>query len=232
MSRFPVDGRSAGGYDQSLLQIAPQITRADRQQGYSVDILEQGGQPNYQHGPNAPRRQPIVQGYEQHRFQQSQYLQQPSYSYDRSAPPPFEKANYYSSSSSTSHQQDIFAITPYKPKKPWFRTKRGLGILFVVLLVLAGAVVGIVLGVSAMNKANANKQSAQLGNGGVEPSGAQSGGAAGTNALPSLPSLSLVTLATAQQAAAGSPADRALSLTAPAAAGPTATPPAQAPPTK
>lgn len=31
MSRYPVLGRPAGGYDESLLQIAPQITRADRQ---------------------------------------------------------------------------------------------------------------------------------------------------------------------------------------------------------
>ena len=31
MSRYPVHGRPANGYDESLLQIAPQITRADRQ---------------------------------------------------------------------------------------------------------------------------------------------------------------------------------------------------------
>lgn len=195
MSRYPVVGRAAGGYDQSLLQKAPQVTRADRQEGYSVDILEQGRP----HGPNAPRRQPIAQGYEQHR------PQQPSNGYDRSAPPSFEKADYYSSSSHThSDQRDIFAITPYKPKKPWYRTKRGLAILFVVLLVLAGATVGIVFGVNAMRKAKAaeRQRGPQSGNGSDQApaTSADRGGAANTVVLPTLPSLSLITLGRGPQA--------------------------------
>jgi len=205
MSRYPVFGRPAGGYDESLLQIAPQITRADRQQGYSVDILEQG--PNYQYDPNAPRRQPIAQGYEQHRFQNRQHQHQPSYPYDQSLPPSLEKADYYSSSSSTEHQRNLFAINSYKPKKPWFRTKRGLLILFVVILVVAGGVVGIVFGVrAAMNKAKSDKTAAQKGaqSGSASEVGAsgRGGGVATTNdgnALPSLPSLSLVTLGSARQ---------------------------------
>jgi len=209
MSRYPVFGRPAGGYDESLLQKAPQITRADRQQGYSVDVLEQG--PNYQYDPNAPRRQPIVQGYEPRRFQQRQPPQQPSYRYDQSVPPSFEKADYYSSSSSTENQRDIFTINTYKPRKPWFRTKRGLLILFVSFLVVAGGVVGIVFGVrAAMNKANSDKSAAQRGaqsgNGSSEVGGSGKGGGAVTtkdgNALPSLPSLSLVTLGSVRQSAA------------------------------
>lgn len=219
MSRYPVFGRPAGGYDESLLQIAPQITRADRQQGYSVDILEQG--PNYQYDPNAPRRQPITQGYEQHRFQQRQHQQQPSYPYDQSIPPSFEKADYYSSSS-TEDQRDIFAINTYKPKKPWFRTKRGLLILFVSILVVAGVVVGIVFGVrAAMNKAKSDKtaaqKAAQSGSGGSEVGeSGRGGGAANTNdgnALPSLPSLSLVTLGSFRQPAATTASQANLVLT-------------------
>jgi hypothetical protein len=205
MSRYPVLGRPAGGYDESLLQFAPQITRADRQQGYNVDILEQGA--GYQYGANVPRRQPIAQGYEPRRFQQRQPPQQPSYPYDQSIPPSFEKAEYYSSSSNED-QRDIFAINPFKPKKPWFRTKRGLLILFVVILVVAGATVGITFGVrAAMNKAAADKKAAQRsGQGGSdgESSGVGKGGAVtnDSNAIPTLPSLSLVTLGNTQQPAA------------------------------
>jgi len=219
MSRYPVFGRSAGGYDESLLQIAPQITRADRQQGYSVDVLEQ--RPNYQYDPNAPRRQPIAQGYEQRRYQHRQPRQQPSYPYDQSVPPSFEKADYYSSSS-TENQRDIFTTNTYKPRKPWFRTKRGLLILFVSILVVAGAVVGIVFGVrAAMNKAKSDKtaaqKGAQSGNGGSEVGSGKGGGAVTTNngnALPSLPSLSLVTLGSVRQSAAttASPANLVLTL--------------------
>ena len=171
-----------------------------------MDILQQG--PNYQYyDPNAPRRQPITQGYEQRRFQQRQPQQQPSYRYDQSVPPSFEKADYYSSSS-TENQRDIFTINTYKPRKPWFRTKRGLLILFVSILVVAGAVVGIVFGVrAAMNKANSDKTAAQRGsqsgNSGSEVGeSGKGGGAATTNALPSLPSLSLVTLGSDRQPAA------------------------------
>jgi len=225
MSRYPVFGRSAGGYDKSLLQIAPQITRADRQQGYSVDILEQG--PNYQYDPNAPRRQPITQGYEPHRFQQRQPRQQPSYPYDQSIPPSFEKADYYSSSS-TEDQRDLFAINSYKPKKPWFRTKRGLLILFVSILVVAGGVVGIVFGVrAAMNKAKSDKSTAQrgaqTGSGGSEVGASgRGGGVANTNdnALPSLPSLSLVTLGSVRQPPATTASQANLVLTRPAVTAP------------
>jgi hypothetical protein len=168
-----------------------------------VDILEQGA--NYHYGPNAPRRQPIAQGYEQRQYQHKRPTQQPSYQYDQSVPPSLEKADYYSSSS-TSHQHDIFTINPYKPKKPWFRTRRGLAIIFVVILVVAGGVVGTVFGVRAMNKANADRNAAQRGpqsgNGGGEAGTARGGGAATTNdpnSLPALPSLKLVTLRSARQ---------------------------------
>jgi len=208
MSRYPVLGRPANGYDQSLLQAAPQITRADRQQGYSVDILEQRANPQY--GANMPRRQPIAQGYEPHRFQQRQAQQQPSYPFDQSIPPSFEKAEYYSRSS-TEDQRDIFRINPFKPKKPWYRTTRGLLILFVVLLVVAGAAVGITFGVrAAMNNAAADKKAAQrsgqAGSGGSEgPASSREKGGGVTNVsngLPTLPSLELVTLGSTQQPAA------------------------------
>jgi hypothetical protein len=216
MSRYPVFGRPAGGYDESLLQIAPQITRADRQQGYSVDVLEQ--RPNYQYDPNAPRRQPVAQGYEQRRYQHRQHRQQPSYPYDQSVPPSFEKADYYSSE----NQRDIFTTNTYKPRKPWFRTKRGLLILFVSILVVAGGAVGIVFGVkAAMNKAKSDKtgaqRGAQSGNGGSEVASGRGGGAVTTNdgsALPSLPSLSLVTLGSVRQppATTASPGNLVLTL--------------------
>lgn len=174
-----------------------------------MDILERGA--NYQYGSNVPRRQPIAQGYEQRRFQQSQPPQQPSYPYDQSIPPSFEKAEYYSPSSNED-QRDIFTINPFKPKKPWFRTKRGLLILFVVILVVAGAAVGITFGVrAAMNKAAADKKAAQRsgqagsGSGSEgEASGVGKGGGVtnDSNALPTLPSLSLVTLGSTRQPAA------------------------------
>jgi len=219
MSRYPTLGR--GGYDESLLQIAPQVTKADRQQGYSVDILERGGPSNFnrpQVGPNPPRPQQFAQGSEQPRSQQGKPPQQPvsSYGYDLSAPPPLEKADYYSSSASLD-QRDVYKIDPYvPPKKPWFRTKRGLGIIFLIVVLLAGAAVGIALGISTtVNKANADRQGVQpgaqqgsggtTGGGGVSPSGAEAGsGAASTNDpnnLPSLPTLSLISLNLAQQAA-------------------------------
>jgi len=178
-----------------------------------VDILEQGEQSNFygpQFGPNAPRRQPVAQGYEQPRSQQRQAPQQSasSYPYGQSVPPPLDKTDYYSTPASFD-QQDVFKINPHKPsKKPWFRTVRGLLILLIVLLVLAGAGVGIALGVvPAINKSNANKKGVQQGSqsptGGVPPSSA--GGDTSTNdpnALPTLPSLNLITLSPTRQSAA------------------------------
>lgn len=179
-----------------------------------MDILEQRA--NYQYGGgNVPRRQPIAQGYEPHRFQQRQAPQQPSYPYDQSIPPSFEKAEYYSPSS-TEDQRDIFRINPFKPKKPWYRTIRGLLILFVVILLVAGAAVGITFGVrAAMNKAAADQKAAQrngqAGNGVGEKGG---GVTIDSTALPTLPSLILVTLGSTQQAAASiaSPANLVLTL--------------------
>jgi hypothetical protein len=240
MSRYPAFGGPAGGYDESLLQMAPKITKADRQQGYSVDILEQGRQSNFQYGANAPRRQPVAQGYEQPRFQQRQ---QPSSSNNHSSPPSLEKADYYSSS--TSGQRDIFQIKPYKPAKPWYRTKRGLVIIFIIILVLAGGAVGIVFGIRATsNRANAdrgppqNGAQSRNGGGGAATSAERGGGAASSNVLPALPSLSLITLGNGQQSVANTPSrppNLALTLkvnSAPAATAPqtppAATTPAQA----
>lgn len=181
-----------------------------------MDILEPGA--NYQNGANAPRRQPIAQGYEPYQYQHRP--QQPSYSYEQSVPPSLEKTDYYTSSTSDNH--DIFTVDPYKPKKPWYRTKRGLLILFVVLLVVAGAAVGIVFGVrAAMNNANANRRptqrGSQSGNNGGNEAGTQRGGGVVTttdpNALPALPTLSLVTLRSAQQSAAATPSSGNLVLT-------------------
>jgi hypothetical protein len=222
MSRYPVFAQPAGGYDQSLLQIAPQVTQADRQQGYSVDILEQGGPSNYYGSPNAPRRQQFAGGYEQARSQQRQQPN-PSYPYDQSVPPSLEKADYYTPQASLDQdQRDIFTINPYKSPKPWYRTTRGLVIIFIVILLLIGGAVGVVLGVRAStNKVNADRKSAQDGSrtGGVAPTSAERGGegesTSDPNALPTLPSLSLVRLDTTQAAAAT--ADIVLNLKAPAA---------------
>jgi len=215
MSRYPAFG-PAGGYDESLLRIAPQITKADRQQGYSVDILEQGGPSNYrrpQFDPNAPRGQQFAGRYEQSRSQQ-RHQPNPSYPYDQPAPPSLEKADYYSPQASLDqhqHQRDIFTVNPYKPRKPWYRTTRGLVILAIVLLLLIGGAVGIALGVRAStNKANQDKsaqQGAQTGiSGGVAPTSAERGGEGAntkdSTALPTLPSLSLVQLDPSTRAAA------------------------------
>jgi len=210
MSRPPVFGGPAGGYDESLLRSAPQITKADRQQGYSVDILEQGGQSNYHRGqfdPNVPRRQQFAGGYERE-------LPNPFPPYDQPAPPSLEKADYYSPHGSLEQQRDIFTINPYKPPKPWYRTTRGLVILFIVLLLLIGGAVGIVFGVrAASNKVNADKQSAQQGqtgtNGGVAPTSAQRGGQGANTiddtSLPVLSTESFVRLDPTSQASAPAP---------------------------
>jgi len=210
MSRYPAFGR--GGYDESLLQVAPQVTKADRQQGYNVDLLEQGGTSNFygpQFGPDAPRPSPqqFTPGYEQSRSQQRQPPQQPGSSNDHSSPPSLEKVDYYSSSGSV-NQRDIYATNAYvPPKKPWFRTKRGLAIIFLTVVLIAGAVVGIAVGISTSNdKSNADKKGAQegvrQGSGGTGVvSSAEAAGQANTS-LPSLPSLSLVSLDLAQQPAA------------------------------
>ena len=184
-----------------------------------MDILEQGGQSNY-HGPefdpNAPRRQQFAGGYGQSRSQQRQppHRPNPSYSYDQPAPPSLEKADYYSPQASLDqHPRDIFAIKPYKPRKPWYRTPRGLVIIFIILLLLIGGAVGAVFGVRAStNKVNAEKKSAQQGGqsgtsrGGVAPTSAARGSEGEStndpNALPTLPSLSLVRLDSATQDAA------------------------------
>jgi len=204
MSRYPVSGRAAGGYDESLLQIAPRITKADRQQGYSVDVLERGAQSNFygpRFGPSPPGRQPFSQGYGQTRFQQSQPPRQPaSYPYDYPAPPSLERADYYSAPA-PSNQPDIYTVNPYKPpKKPWFRTTRGIVIIFIIILVLVGAAVGIALGVTAAkSKASADKKGAQGGSRGPGSSAERGGGAANTNGLPPLPSLSVVPLESTRQ---------------------------------
>jgi hypothetical protein len=207
MSRYPTFG--GGGYDESLLRVAPQITKADRQQGYNVDILEQGGTPNFygpQFGPDAPRPSPqqFTPGYEQPRSQQRQTPAQPGSSNDQSLPS-LEKVDYYSSAGPL-NQRDIHATNTYTPpKKPWFRTKRGLAIIFFTVLLIAGAVVGIAVGITTTKtKAKADEEGVQEGarQGSGGAGAAPSGGQADTG-LPSLPStLSLVSLDLAQQPAA------------------------------
>jgi len=209
MSRYPAFGR--GGYDESLLQVAPKITKTDRQQGYNVDLLEQGGTSNFygpQFGPDATRPSPqqFTPGYEQPQSQQSKPPQQPGSSNDHSALPSLEKVDYYSPAGPL-NQRDIYATNTYTPpKKPWFRTKRGLAIIFLIVLLIAGAVVGIAVGITTSNnKAKADEEGVQQGErqgsggAGVAPS-AEAGGQANTS-LPSLPSLSLVSLDLAQQPA-------------------------------
>jgi hypothetical protein len=212
MSRYPAVGGPAGGYDESLLQRAPQITKADRQEGYSVDILEQGGQANYypsQFDPNGSRRQQYAGGYAQGRSQQ-RHQPSPSYPYDQPGPPSMDKADYYSPQTSLEqHPPDIFTVKPYQPPKRWYRTTRGLVILFIVVLVLIGAGVGIAFGIRAStNKVNADKnaqQGAQNGTGGVPPTSADRGSQGeNVNTTPPLtvPSLSVTRLDPATQAAA------------------------------
>lgn len=176
-----------------------------------MDILEQGGQSNYNRSQFDPRRQQFAGGYEQARSQQRQQPK-PFYPYDQPAPPSLDKADYYSPQTSLEqHPRDIFTVNPYKPPKPWYRTTRGLVILFIVILLLIGAGVGIALGVRAsMNKTNADKKGPQQGqagtSGGVAPTGAQRGSEGESDtSLPALTTQSFLRLDPTSQASAPAP---------------------------
>jgi hypothetical protein len=172
MSQYP--------YDQNLFEHV-RVTRADKQEGYDVTILDphprRGLQPHLQPGlvqPQHPQR-----AHPRHT------------SSHQSAPPSFEQVDYYHSQPSP--------LQP-KPRKPWYRST--VFVLLIVLLALVGATVGIVFAVK--NNARANSSPSQQG--ALAPTSAEKGSegvnTTDPNALPTLPSLSVVRLDTPTPAAA------------------------------
>jgi len=124
-----------GGYDQSLIAQAPEITRADRQEGYDINLVAHGH--NTAHPP--PARSPALQ-------LQPQPTPGPLGSQTSLEKPPGvpPTTNGYS-------QQDNFTSKPI----PWYKTTKGIAILIVAAVVLVGVVVGVAVGVTHKNNSAA-----------------------------------------------------------------------------
>jgi len=121
-------------YDQNLLGEAPRATRAQLQQGYSVDLLEQPAEP--------PRRTPS--------------LRSPTPHVPQSGPAaiavPLTPA--IPENSSGEKFDSPVPLPTSKPKTSFWRTRNGIITLAVLALVVIGAVVGGAVGGTVGKKSN------------------------------------------------------------------------------
>ncbi|KAI0270576.1 hypothetical protein BC834DRAFT_967341 [Gloeopeniophorella convolvens] len=150
-------------YDHSLLSAVPDPTRAEKQEGYNVDLLEEG-----RNGRAATPPPPAA----------SEHGQGAPFDYSPGA------VGYARNGSST---QDL--PEPVKPKTPWYRTKYGIiGIIVALLVIIAAAVGGGVGGTQHHHHSDAsNNATNQEGQSGGQQGvgGSSSSGASSTSSAPS-----------------------------------------------
>jgi len=132
MSRYPPFGETSSyPYDRTLLAGAPSITRADRQAGYNIDILERGvvpsaAPPNQTQGPN-----PFTD-----------------------TPTDLLNKELYSHPAAT---DTTSVISPYR----WYRTKRGIAIIVLTFLVVLSVIIGVAVGVTQEKQRQATTAAVQ-----------------------------------------------------------------------
>lgn len=162
---------SSGGYDQSLIAQAPDITKSDRQEGYDINLVEQSRKTPFSppDGPltrttNPPAVPPASGSHS---------------SLEKSAVTPQSASNAYSNNFTKSKST------------PWYRTTKGLAIMIIVAFVVVGVIVGVAVGVTQSkktpNQVTAGVAGVAGATGAIATQGAVStqGGTAGNDDVPS-----------------------------------------------
>ncbi|KAG1750437.1 uncharacterized protein EDB91DRAFT_1244022 [Suillus paluster] len=145
-----------GGYDQNLLDEAPAATRAQRQEGYNVDLLDDR--------PNRPLS--------------TQPLQTP--------PPQITHRDTDVESNSQEKVVPGAVTNASPPTKSFWRRRNGIITIFVIVVVVLGAVIGgAVGGTVGKHSSTTSTNAASTTIPGVQPtSSAASGGAAPATDTP------------------------------------------------
>ncbi|KIJ24661.1 hypothetical protein M422DRAFT_39064, partial [Sphaerobolus stellatus SS14] len=128
---YPKPSPLEAGYDQSLLQATPEVTRAERQEGYNVDLLNDDGRPR-------PQRSATQRTAASH----SQSVRAASARESARHPSAFPGKEAYVPSLPV----PITAAPTRSTNVPWFRTTRGIIALAIIVIVIVGAVVGGAVG--------------------------------------------------------------------------------------
>ncbi|KIJ36448.1 hypothetical protein M422DRAFT_261191 [Sphaerobolus stellatus SS14] len=128
---YPKPSPLEAGYDQSLLQATPEVTRAERQGGYNVDLLNDDGRPR-------PQRSATQRTAASH----SQSVRAASARESARHPSAFPGKEAYVPSLPV----PITAAPTRSTNVPWFRTTRGIIALAIIVIVIVGAVVGGAVG--------------------------------------------------------------------------------------
>lgn len=190
MSRYPDLSQQPGQapksamrttYDRSLLVNAPSLTRADRQEGYNIDILDRGsyGQPQPQSATGRIRinldAAPPPSSASGYAYGNGRYNDSGATLGVPPALPSFDQTPSYNNSNNSSSNRigdsekgwsappplltDPYSTNGggYGNKLPFWRTKKGMIIIFVSIILVVGIVAGIVAGVVSQKK---NKEDA------------------------------------------------------------------------
>ncbi|KAN0080216.1 hypothetical protein V8E55_009782 [Tylopilus felleus] len=111
-------------YDQTLLDEAPRATRAQLQEGYSVDLLEQ-----------PPRRAPSVR-----------HPPPPQSPHPPPVPPVPVPVTPAIPETASREKLGSPVYAPTKPRTSFWRTRNGIITIFAIVLIVIGAVVGGAVG--------------------------------------------------------------------------------------
>ncbi|KIJ54092.1 hypothetical protein M422DRAFT_241348 [Sphaerobolus stellatus SS14] len=130
------------GYDQSLLHATQEVTRAERQEGYNVDLLNDDGHP--------PQRATTQRTALRQSIPATSAREDGTQRGKETFVPPLP--------------QPVTVSTNRNAKVPWFRTTRGILTLAILAIVIVGAVVGGAVGGTVghhkNNKASTTQHSA------------------------------------------------------------------------
>ncbi|KAH9953613.1 hypothetical protein BC827DRAFT_1159165 [Russula dissimulans] len=133
---------NGASYDRTLLSSVPDPTRAEKQEGYNVDLLDEGS------APSPPKAVP------------------PATSEGHAAPT--SAVGYSPGAVSYARKEEAVANghEPVVAKVPWYRKKWGIAlIVVVVLLVIGGAVGGAVGGTQHSSHPKTNNTGSTVGQG-------------------------------------------------------------------
>ncbi|EIM84371.1 uncharacterized protein STEHIDRAFT_132732 [Stereum hirsutum FP-91666 SS1] len=122
---------TGSSYDQSLLANAPEVTRAEKQEGYNVDLLEEGR-------PRGAASPAIAHT--------SDNLDPSSTSRAFEGPGPRGAGGYTRTLDSDPTTYPANGTTNLGTKRPWYRTRTGIIAIVIIVLVIIGAVVGGAVG--------------------------------------------------------------------------------------
>lgn len=181
MSRYPGFGQPAGlapemslRYDQSLVASAPAVSRAERQvrnilfdglraaltlwglqEGYNIDILERGPYPSAPTKQSNGRTLIVLDD----PSRQNANVNYSANSLPRAAAlPPFESTPSYEAKGGFS-PPPLADPYGYGKRTPWWRTKKGIIILGIAVVLFIGIIAGVIAGVVTRKKGSSTASS-------------------------------------------------------------------------